>query len=374
MTPRPASVPLVALDRTTDDLRARLAEAFERVVSSGTFVLGAELSAFEAEWAGFCGVDHAVGVASGTAALALALEALGIGPGDEVIVPAHTFVATALAVVDVGALPVVCDVESGTGLIDCRAAEAAISARTAAIIAVHLYGQACDMDTLETLATRHSLALVEDAAQAHGATFRGRRCGSLGTIACFSFYPTKNLGALGDGGAVCTSDPRLAERVRHARNFGRLIKGRHEAPARNERLDELQAALLRVKLPALEQQNARRREHATRYAASLDERIKLLEEATSSPCIYHVFPVRSDARDELAVELDRQGIRTGLHYSPALTGQPVLAGRIQVREPVPEAEAWAAEELSLPIFPELAPAERDRVIEACAAWTARTRR
>jgi dTDP-3-amino-3,4,6-trideoxy-alpha-D-glucose transaminase len=363
----PNAVPFVALDRAHAPLRAELTATFERIVDASAFVLGAEVEAFEAEFGAFCGAGHCVGVANGTAALTLAISALGIGPGDEVIVPAHTFIASALGVVHAGATPVLCDVLPGTGLIDAAAAEALVTDRTAAIMAVHLYGQACDMDAVSAVAERHGLAVIEDAAQAHGATWRGHPCGSLGTVACFSFYPSKNLGALGDGGAVCTGDADLAARVRALRNLGQHRKGEHALLGVNERLDALQAALLRVKLPGLAAANAARREHARAYREGLGDGLRILAETPESPCIYHLFPIRAPARDEVAASLAEAGIQTGVHYSPAVPAHAALAGHARKPEPVPEAEAWAAEELSLPMFPELTAGERDRVIAACHA-------
>jgi dTDP-4-amino-4,6-dideoxygalactose transaminase len=359
------NVPLVALDRTHAGLRSELSSAFERVVDASAFILGDEVAAFEAEWAVFCGVEHCVGVASGTAALTLAIEALGIGCGEEVIVPAHTFVASALAVIHAGATPVLCDVLPGTGLIDAAAAEAVITERTAAIMAVHLYGQTCDMGAVGALAARRGLAIIEDAAQAHGATWDGRRSGSLGTVACFSFYPSKNLGALGDGGAVCTSDGELAARVRALRDLGQRRRGRHELTGYNERLDGLQAALLRVKLAHLEAANAARREHAVAYRTAFDGHLGLLEETPASPCVYHLFPVRVPDRDATAARLAANGVQTGFHYTPAMPEHAALAGRARLPQPVPAAEEWAAHELSLPIFPELTSGERAHVVAAC---------
>src|SRR5688500_3246496 len=208
------TVPFVDLNRQHESIRADLTSAFERVVGASSFVLGEEVAGFEAEFAAYCGVKHCVGVASGTAALSLAFMAAGIAPGDEVIVPAHTFIASALAVVHAGATPVLCDVDAGTGLIDVRSAEAAVGPRTTAVVAVHLYGQLCDMPPLRRFADRHGLHLLEDAAQAHGAGDRGARAGSLGDAAGFSFYPSKNLGAIGDAGAITTDDPEIAERAR----------------------------------------------------------------------------------------------------------------------------------------------------------------
>jgi dTDP-4-amino-4,6-dideoxygalactose transaminase len=363
------NVPFVALDRTHGALRAELRTAFERVVSASAFVLGEEVEALESEWAAACRVQYCVGVASGTAALTLAIEALGITHGEEIIVPAHTFVACALAVIHAGATPVLCDVHPGTGLIDATAAEALVTERTVGIMAVHLYGQACDMGALGDLAARHDLALIEDACQAHGATWDGRRCGSIGTVACFSFYPSKNLGALGDGGAVCTSDPELAARVRALRDLGRTPTGRHGLVGYNERLDGLQAAFLRVKLAHLDAANIARREHAAAYRQGLGGALQVLEETPATPCIYHLFPIRVPNRDTEAARLAAHGIQTGVHYTPAIPQFAALAGRMRLPHATPVAEAWAAQELSLPMFPELTSAEREYVIETCLAVT-----
>lgn len=358
-------MPFVDLERTHEPLRAELRAAFDRVVDASAFVLGTEVATFEDEFSSYCGAPHCVGVASGTAALILALEALEIGPGDEVIVPAHTFVSSALAVLHAGATPVLCDVHPGTALLDPVAAQSLIGERTAAVMAVHLYGQACDMDALNSLATPRGLAVIEDAAQAHGAYWRNGRVGSLGTIGCFSFYPSKNLGALGEGGAVTTASAHLAERVRALRDIGKGRSGEHELPGYNERLDGLQAALLRVKLPHLDAANAARRRHAAEYRAGFESRIRLVEETAESPSVHHLFPIRVDERSAVADRLAQAGVQTGVHYDRALTGQAALSGHVRVPAPVPHAEAWAAEELSLPMFAEMTSAEREHVVAAC---------
>jgi dTDP-4-amino-4,6-dideoxygalactose transaminase len=362
-------VPFVGLARQHAALRDQLREAFERVLDADAFILGAEVEAFEREFADYCGVRECVGVASGTSALALVLIAAGIGPGDEVVVPAHTFIASALGVLHAGATPVFCDVQRDTGLIDPDAIEAVLGPRTAAVIAVHLYGQACDMDAVCALARRHGLFVLEDAAQAHGARCDGRSVGSLGDAAAFSFYPSKNLGALGDGGAVCTSDAALAERVRQLRNLGQRAKGEHLVIGFNERLDGLQAALLRVKLPHLDGWNAARRKHAARLRAGLPRELVALGERAQRPCVYHLFPIRHPERDRLAELLRRAGVSVGLHYTPAVHRHPALAGLPAEARPVelPGADRWAREELSLPMFPELEYAELERTIAACAA-------
>ena len=339
-------------------------DAFARLLGSSAFTLGAELEQFEAAFADYCQAEHCIGVASGTAALALMLRAYGIGPGDEVIVPGHTFIASALAVAHVGAQPVLCDVEEGTGLLDPAAARAAVGPRTAAILAVHLYGQACDIDGLRALAEPRGLLLLEDAAQAHGASYRGRRAGSLGAAAAFSFYPSKNLGALGDGGAVCTSDSDLAARIRRLRHLGQRGKGEHVELGYNERLDGLQAALLRVKLPYLDAWNEARRRAAARYRELLGPRVRLLEERPESPCIYHLFPARFPDRDAIAAKLRSRGIDTGVHYAPAVHGHRAWASFPVLYGELPVAEAWADQELSLPIHPDLENDEIERVADA----------
>jgi dTDP-3-amino-3,4,6-trideoxy-alpha-D-glucose transaminase len=362
-------IPFVALDRQHAALGGELRAAFERVLLSDAFILGREVEAFESEFADYCQASECVGVGSGTAALALILIAAGIGPGDEVLVPGHTFIATVLGVLHAGATPVFCDVQRDTGLIDPRAAAALVGPRTAAVIAVHLYGQVCDMEQLNALAGRRGLFVLEDAAQAHGATCEGRRAGSLGGAAAFSFYPSKNLGALGDGGAVCTGDAQLAARVRELRHLGQRAKGEHVVVGYNERLDGLQAALLRAKLPHLDTWNAVRRGHAERLREGLPDELVVLGECPGTPCVYHLFPVRHPARDRLAELLRAEGIQVGLHYTPAAHRHAALIDLPASARPVelPESEGWADEELSLPMFPELSHEEVDRMTEACRA-------
>jgi dTDP-3-amino-3,4,6-trideoxy-alpha-D-glucose transaminase len=363
-------VPFVALDRQHAPLRTELREAFDRVLGASSFVLGQEVEQFEGEFAAYCGARHCVGVASGTAALTLALQALGIGRGDEVIVPAHTFVASALAVVHAGATPVFCDVEPATGLIDAASAESVITRRTAAVIAVHLYGQVCDMDALTALGRAHGLKVVEDAAQAHGATWRGRRAGALGDAAAFSFYPSKNLGALGDGGAVCTDDARTAEDARALRHIGQRTKGLHELMGWNERLDGLQAALLRVKLPHLDAWNKRRRTHAHALQERLPESVRAVQVREASDCVYHLFPVRHDDRDALREFMDARGIDTGIHYHPSVDRQPIFQS--EGGAATPHSQDWARRELSLPMFEHLTAAEVERVVSAVHDFAGRT--
>jgi dTDP-4-amino-4,6-dideoxygalactose transaminase len=358
-------VPFVALDREHAEIAGDLRAAFERVLDRGDFILGPEVAAFEAAWADACGTAHCVGVASGTAALTLLLLAAGIRPGDEVIVPAHTYIATALAVVHAGAVPVLCDVDDATGLLDVDAAGSVLGPRTAAVVPVHLYGQLCDMAAVSAFADDHGLALIEDAAQAHGAEHLGRRAGAFGVGAAYSFYPSKNLGALGDGGAVCTNDATVAERIRRLRDIGQRAKGEHVLLGANERLDAVQAAMLRVKLRGLATANAARRRHAALYHELLDGDVRTLEERAETPCVYHLFPVRVPDRDGVAERLRESRIDVGVHYAPALDRQPALQRIAVAPHPVPTATAWAAEELSLPMSPGLRRDEVVRAAEAC---------
>src|SRR4051794_32645781 len=310
------TIPFVDIGRQHGPIQDDLLAAFERVLGASSYVLGEEVARFEEEFAAYCGARHCVGVASGTAALTIAALSAGIEPGTEVIVPAHTFIASALGLSHAGAVPVFCDVDAGTGLIDPAAVEAAVSDRTSAILAVHLYGQICDLDALGAVAERHGLALLEDAAQAHGARFREGRAGSFGTAAAFSFYPSKNLGALGDGGAICTNDERVADQARRWRHLGQLGKGDHDVLGYNERLDGLQAAFLRAKLTHLDGWNEARQARAREYRGLLNGAVQLLDERPESPSIYHLFPVRIDDRDGLAARLAEAGIAAGVHYSP----------------------------------------------------------
>jgi dTDP-4-amino-4,6-dideoxygalactose transaminase len=354
-------VPFGDLGRQHASLRRQLSQAFERVLGASSFILGEEVERFEAEFARYCGVEHCVGVASGTAALTIALCAGGVGAGDEVIVPAHTFVATALAVVHAGATPVLCDVSDADGLLDVDHADAIVSERTAAVVPVHLYGQMCPMEPFRALARRHGLLLVEDAAQAHGARSEAGAAGSLGDAAAFSFYPGKNLGALGDGGAICTDDAQIANAARRLRDLGRTGHGMHEVAGFNERLDGLQAAFLRVKLRELDAGNRARRRLAAKYRDLLPDRVRVLP-AGDQGCVFHLFAVRTADRDHLRTALAAGGIETGIHYSPALHGQPALSSPAD-EQAFPRASDWAREELSLPIYPELAEAQLSYVAE-----------
>jgi dTDP-3-amino-3,4,6-trideoxy-alpha-D-glucose transaminase len=282
-----------------------------------------------------------------------------------VIVPAHTFIASALAIVHAGAKPVLCDVQDGTGLLDVESAATVTSERTAAILAVHLYGQLCDMESVGQLARRHGLLVFEDAAQAHGARARGTKAGALGAAAAFSFYPSKNLGAIGDAGAITTDDADIAERARSLRNLGQRAKGEHTDAGFNERLDGLQAAVLRIKLERLDEWNEQRRLRATSYVHALDGAARVLDVRTPEACVYHLFPVRVADRDGLRGRLAAAGVETGVHYSRPVHGHAALQSACRPLCDVTNADAWAAEELSLPIYPALAQADIERVSAVC---------
>lgn len=361
----PSPIPLGDLRREYNSLRSEVDQAIERVLRRGWFILGEEGEAFEAEWAAYCGVDHAVGVGNGTDALHLALRAAGIGPGDEVIVPALTAVFTALAVSMTGATPVFADVDPERCTLDPAAFEAAITPRTAAVIPVHLYGCPADMAPLADIARRHGLLIVEDAAQAHGARYRGVRVGALGDVAAFSFYPSKNLGAYGDAGAVVTKDAGLAEKVRMLRHGGQRRTYEHELLGVNSRLDEIQAAILRVKLRHLDEWNGKRREIASRYNARLGtcEPCTLPVEPEHSERVYHLYVLRTPLRDRLKAYLAGTGIATGIHYPQGVHLQPAYAHLGYAPGSCPQAERISREVLSLPLFPQLSDREVDKVIQ-----------
>jgi dTDP-4-amino-4,6-dideoxygalactose transaminase len=324
------------------------------------------VAAFEREWASYCSVAHAVGVSSGTAALELAYEAVGVGPGDEVIAPANTFIATVLPLFKLGAAPVLVDCDE-YGQIDPAKAAAAVTERTKAVVGVDLYGHPCDADALQAVCDEHGLVLVEDAAQAHGAEYRGRRCGSLGRIAAFSFYPGKNLGAYGDAGAVVTDDEELADRIRVLRDLGQRRKYEHVALGGNERLDSVHAAVLRVKLRHLDDWNAARRRHAETYSTRLDGAVVTPEVAPWADPVWHLYVIRADNRDELRAALDEAGIATAMHYPLPLHLQPALARLGHAEGDFPAAEEWARTLLSLPMFAELEDEEIARVCDVVAS-------
>jgi dTDP-4-amino-4,6-dideoxygalactose transaminase len=358
-------VPFTDLAAMTRDVRAEVEQAWANLLDSSRFVGGEEVERFERSWAAYCGVPHALGVGNGTDALLLTLMALGIGAGDEVIVPANTFIATAEAVVLAGATPVFADVSPDTLLLTATALEAAVTARTAAVIVVHLYGQLPDMDALIGSADRAGIAVIEDAAQAHGARWRGRPAGSMGRAGCFSFYPAKNLGAFGDGGAVVTADTELAERIASLRDHGRVRDSRYEHAfvGVNSRLDGVQAAVLNAKLPLLDAWTQARRSIAVRYRAALDEgRCRLVAEEPGSRGAYHLAVVRTPDRARVQRELAQAGIETQIHYPvPCHRQGPYQRYR---RTGLPVAEESAGEILSLPMFPHMGDRLVNRVCDA----------
>ncbi len=348
----------VDLRRQYRALSAEVDQAIARVLERADFVLGEEVGRFEEEFAEFCQAKYAVGVDSGTSALELALRGLGIGPGDEVLVPANSFIASAAAVSFAGAAPVLVDCDPLTYNLDVQQAARRVTPRTKAIIPVHLYGQPADMDAVSALAARHGLYVVEDACQAHGARYKGRRVGSLGHVAAFSFYPGKNLGAYGDGGAVVTDDAEVAERLRMMRNCGQREKYHHVYPAWNHRLDTLQAAVLRVKLRHLDEWNALRRQWASLYDRLLAEAAVVTPAvAPSVEHVYHLYVVQTQERAGLAAYLAAEGIATGIHYPVPIHLQPTYASLGHQPGDFPVAERLAARVLSLPLFPELTEAE-----------------
>lgn len=359
------AVPFVDLERIHAPLRTEIDAAIASVVDSGAFIQGPDVAAFEREWASFCEVEHGIGVSSGTSAIGLTLEALGIGPGDEVVAPALTFIATVLPVLRLGATPVLVDSDPDTATIDPEAVRAAVTDRTKAILAVHLYGQPAEMDVLQSIADSAGIALLEDAAQAHGARYRGSRAGSLGRAACFSFYPSKNLGALGDAGAVVTDDPELGERIKLLRDLGQARKYEHVVPGHNERLDTLHAAVLDRKLPHLDGWNDSRRAGAAEYAealSGLDLDVPL--EAAGREHVWHLYVVRAAARDDLRASLGELGIQTGIHYPLPLHLEPVLASLGYRRGEFPVAEDWTSRGISLPMFAGIESSEVAAVADA----------
>jgi dTDP-3-amino-3,4,6-trideoxy-alpha-D-glucose transaminase len=363
-------VPFVDLAAARAELDGAIEQAVTRVATSDRYVLGDEVSAFEAEFAHYCGSRFCVGVGNGLDALTLALRAVGVGVGDEVIVPAYTFIATWLAVTQVGAVPVPVEVRPDTYNIDPAAAGRAITERTKAVIPVHLFGQPADMEPVVALAREAGAAVVEDAAQAHGARYDGRHTGSLGDVAAFSFYPPKNLGALGDGGAVTTDDPEVLERVRLLRNYGSTTKYDHRELGVNSRLDEIQAAVLRAKLPRLDDWNTRRAEIAERYLELLADVPGLHLPVTQSrvESVWHLFVVRHPARDEIRAALAKHGVETLVHY-PIPPHQSRAYRHLSLRTDLSETEQLAATSLSLPMHPHLSRDQVDVVVTELARAT-----
>lgn len=351
-------VPFFDLQEQHDNLKYEIEKNIATVLTSGKFILGPQVEKFEASFANYIGTTYSIGVSSGTDALYLALSALGVGPGDEVIIPAHTFVATPIAAIRCGASPVLVDVNPDSCLIDLEKIEAAISPKTKVICPVHLYGRVCNMEGISELAKRYSLYVVEDSSQAHGAYWNDRRAGVFGDLGCFSFYPSKNLGAYGDGGAVVTSSRDLYEKVRQLRNYGAERKYCYNVIGSNSRLDEIQAAILIAKLPYLEEWNYKRWEAAKKYHEllySLCELgdIKLPELKTVKENVFHLYPIQLKKRDAAQKVLEKSGIQTAIHYPRPFYLEPGFKHFGYKEGSFPVAERIAKEIISLPMFPEI---------------------
>jgi dTDP-4-amino-4,6-dideoxygalactose transaminase len=366
-----SEVAFLDLGQTYLELREELDAAYQRVMDSGWYILGAEVSAFEKEFAEYCGTKHCVGVANGLEALQLILRAYGIGAGDEVIVPANTYIATWLAVSNAGAMVVPVEPDERTCNLDPRLIEAAITSKTRAVLPVHLYGQPAEMDVINRIAQKHGLKVIEDAAQAHGARFRDRSAGSLGDAAGWSFYPTKNLGAYGDAGAVTTDDDELADRVRLLRNYGSRSKYLNEEQGINSRLDELQAAFLRVRLKHLDEWNRRRARIAGIYLDGLrGAAVMLPSVCEGAEAVWHLFVVRSQHRDELQRHLKTLGVNTLVHYPFPPHLQSAYAGLGLSSGAFPMTEAIHNQCLSLPMGPHLNESQAVLVIDSVKSFAA----
>jgi len=362
-------VPFVELYSQFRALEGEVRAAIDRVLERSWFVLGEECAGFEREFAAWVGTAHAVGMGSGTDAIHLALRAVGVGHGDEVITVANTCVPTISAIGASGATPVLMDAHPETLTLDPGRLAAALTARTRAIVPVHLYGHPCDMDPIMAFAAKHDIAVVEDCAQAHGARYKGRMCGTLGHLAAFSFYPSKNLGAYGDAGAVCTNDPALDAALRKLRNYGEETRYHHVVPGFNSRLDELQAAILRVKLPHVAAWNDQRRALAARYAEGLAGlALQLPPQAAWAESNHHLYPIRTRDRDALQAFLRERGVQSLMHYPVPVHRQPAYASLGYERGAFPVAETSCATVLSLPLYPELGEASQDEVIQATRAF------
>jgi dTDP-4-amino-4,6-dideoxygalactose transaminase len=369
------TVPFVDLQAQYRSIKSEVDAAVQRVLDTSAFILGREVEAFERAFGEYVGAEFCVGVSNGTAAIQLALTACGVGAGDEVIVPANTFFATAEAVSTANATPVFVDCDPDSSNIDASKIEAAITERTRAVIPVHLYGQPADLDAVFEVAERHNLIVVEDAAQAHGARHKGRRVGPLGRAGCFSFYPGKNLGAYGEGGAVVTNDKEVARRVRLLRDHGSEQKYRHEIVGYNFRLEGIQGAVLGVKLQHLDRWNELRREHAARYRELLAPHVDagsltLQREMPYAESACHLFVIQTDARDALQRFLSAAGVQTGIHYPVPVHLQPAYASLGHKEGDFPEAESQARRLLSLPMFAELTERQISYVAEAVGDYFA----
>lgn len=359
-------IPLVDLHAQYETIKPEIDAAIQRTIDRTAFILGPEAKQFEENFAQFVGVKHAIGLDSGTAALHLAMMALNIGAGDEVITTAHTFIATSEPISLLGARPVFVDIDSRTYNLDPQKLEAAITPRTKAIIPVHLYGQPAEMDAILEIARKHNIPVIEDAAQAHGATYRQRNVGTMGLMTCFSFYPGKNLGAYGDAGALVTNDDELNDKIRMLRDHGRTTKYEHEISGYGYRLDGIQGAVLDVKLKHLPEWNAARRAHADYYTellSNVDASIVTPYEPAHVKAVYHLYVIRTRQRDELLQYLKERDIEAGIHYPVPLHLQPVYKNLGYQQGAFPATEQAAQEILSLPIYPELTHAQMERVVE-----------
>jgi dTDP-4-amino-4,6-dideoxygalactose transaminase len=362
------TIPFLDLKAAYLELKDEIDAAYQRVMNSGWYILGSEVALFEKEFAEYCGVEHCVGVGNGLEALHLILRALDIGEGDEVIVPANTYIASWLAVFYCGATPVPVEPDERTYTLNPDLIPRALTKRTRAIMPVHLYGLTADMDPINEIARRHGLRVIEDAAQAHGARYKGKRAGNLSDAAGFSFYPGKNLGAFGDAGAVVTNDREIADKVRVLRNYGSRVKYHNETIGFNSRLDEMQAAILRVKLPVVDRWNERRRAVAARYLEGLQGLgLGLPIVPLWAEHIWHLFIVRSPQRDKLREELESAGIGTMIHYPVPPHLQPACSALGLGPGSFPLTEAIHREVLSLPIGPHLSLGDVDTIIDAVAA-------
>ena len=359
------NIPFVSFKPMERELDADLRAAFERVYQRSWYIEGEEDAAFEKAFADYCGVEHCIGCGNGLDALMLALKALGVGAGDEVLVPSNTYIATALAVTYTGATPVFVEPDIRTYNIDPMRLEAALTERTKAVMPVHLYGQSCDMGPIMAFAKKHGLYVVEDCAQAHGATYNGKKIGTFGDAAGFSFYPGKNLGALGDAGATVTNNKTLADKIRALGNYGSDYKYHHVYQGNNSRLDELQAAFLAAKLPHLERMNAERRRIADRYLAEVhNEQIVLPYVLPGTEPVWHIFAVRCQKRDELTAYLAEKGISTNKHYPIPIHLQGAYASLHIPQGALPIAEEISATQLSLPMYYGMTDNEVSYVIDA----------
>ncbi len=364
------TIPFVDLPTQTRMLEAEFQKSIMDVVRRCDFILGSETEQFEAGFANYLGSNHSVGVASGLDALQLGLRALGIQPGDEVIVPTNSFIATALAVSNIGARPVFVDCDPHTYNIDISKIEPALTKKTRAVIPVHLTGQPAEMSEVMQIADAHGLSVIEDAAQAHGALYRGQACGTLGHVGCFSFYPGKNLGAFGDGGAVVTNNEEIANTLKRLRHYGQHEKNRHTLKGVNSRLDTIQAAVLNVKLRYLTQWNEARAKHAQAYRDRLDGvgDLKLQTRVAESTHVYHLFVVETERRDGLQQFLSRHGVQTGIHYPVPIHLHPAYEDLGYKLGDFPVAENLASRSLSLPMFPELQDEQLNKVTNTVIEW------